>query len=91
MIDQVSPTPSEKASIAPGQLLTIAQVQKRLGVSRTSVYKRAQLGLLPKPAKLGRSSRWSEQQVSTLADAAARGASEDQIAELVKSFQETRS
>jgi len=41
------------------QLLTDAEVAERLGVSKATVWRKAAAGILPKPVKLGHSSRLS--------------------------------
>lgn len=45
------------------QLYTDAQVAERLGVSKATVWRKAAAGILPKPIRLGHSSRWPESDV----------------------------
>jgi predicted DNA-binding transcriptional regulator AlpA len=51
------------------RLLNDREVAERLGVSKATVWRHAAAGLLPRPVKLGHSSRWPE---SDLAEAVQR-------------------
>jgi predicted DNA-binding transcriptional regulator AlpA len=51
------------------RLLNDREVAARLGVSKATVWRHAAAGLLPRPVKLGHSSRWPE---SDLAEAVQR-------------------
>jgi predicted DNA-binding transcriptional regulator AlpA len=42
------------------KLLNDREVAERLGVSKATVWRHAAAGLLPRPVKLGHSSRWPE-------------------------------
>ena len=46
------------------RLLTDREVAEQLGVSKATVWRHAAAGLLPKPVKLGHSSRWPESDLS---------------------------
>lgn len=50
------------------RLLTDREVAEQLGVSTASVWRHAAAGLLPKPVKLGHSSRWTESDLSETVD-----------------------
>lgn len=62
----------EKADQAsPYQGLRIEQVLAKVGVTRTTLYKNINLGLLPGPIKLGKASIWIESELDkALADLA---------------------
>lgn len=47
----------------PDTYLTINQLAKLLGIGRSSIYRRIEDGTLPKPIKLGKLSRFSENAV----------------------------
>jgi predicted DNA-binding transcriptional regulator AlpA len=51
------------------KLLNDREVAERLGISKATVWRHAAAGLLPRPVKLGHSSRWPE---SDLAEAVQR-------------------
>ena len=50
------PIPSDRC-------ITLTEVMARTGVSKTKVYAMINAGEFPRPAKFGRSSRWSERAV----------------------------
>lgn len=45
-------------------LLTVADLQARLKLSRTAVYTHIRAGRLPKPIKFGKSARWKASVIS---------------------------
>ena len=47
----------------PDTYLTINQLAELLGIGRSSIYRRIEDGTLPKPIKLGKLSRFSENAV----------------------------
>jgi prophage regulatory protein len=50
---------------APERLITIAEVVDRVGVNRSTVYRRIRTGEFPPPVHLGtRTSRWRESEVN---------------------------
>ena len=49
---------TEEKSLAMKQLLTVKEVSKVTGFSRSSIYQFFNQGIFPKPIKLGRSTRW---------------------------------
>jgi len=50
-------------SPALSPLLTIKDLQDLLGRSRASIYRDIAAGHLPQPTKLGKSSRWKQQDI----------------------------
>lgn len=50
------------------QYLTDAEVAKRLGLSKATIWRHAKAGLLPKPVKLGHASRWPESDIQAVMD-----------------------
>ncbi|MBN9334913.1 AlpA family transcriptional regulator [Devosia sp.] len=58
----------------PDALLKAREVQAMLGICHASLYRRIAEGMLPKPVKLGRSSRWVLSDVLAAVEAA-KGAS----------------
>jgi prophage regulatory protein len=56
------------------KLLNVNEVAERLGVCRASVYAFARRDDFPKQIKLGRCSRWSEDEVVAWVESAPRGA-----------------
>ncbi len=50
------------------RLLTDREVAERLGVSKATIWRHAASGILPKPIKLGYSSRWTEGEISEAID-----------------------
>lgn len=62
------------------ELLTVREVARLIKLSSRQVYKLSAMGSLPRPVKLGRSTRWREVDIATFVangcrmDAAAEGA-----------------
>ncbi len=50
------------------RLLTDGEVAKRLGLSKATIWRHAAAGILPKPVKLGHSSRWLESDIQAAVD-----------------------
>ncbi|WP_093152398.1 helix-turn-helix transcriptional regulator [Aliiruegeria lutimaris] len=50
------------------QFLTDREVAERLGVSKATVWRHAAAGILPRPVKLGHSSRWPESDIAEAVD-----------------------
>ncbi|GAH11211.1 unnamed protein product [marine sediment metagenome] len=46
------------------ELLTIKEVLNRVKLSRSMIYKLLKAGKFPRPKKVGRSSRWTEKQIT---------------------------
>lgn len=53
----------EITTTAPDQFIDIKEVCKMFGISRATVYRDIESGLLPKPMKIGRRSRWSQNEL----------------------------
>jgi prophage regulatory protein len=54
----------ETNTTTPSRLLRLAQVEDRLGLKRSAVYKLISEGVLAKPLKIGlRASRWPESEI----------------------------
>jgi predicted DNA-binding transcriptional regulator AlpA len=49
-----------------GRLLSAPDVCERLGCSPATLYRRVGAGLIPKPLRLGSSSRWTEREIDAL-------------------------
>ncbi len=100
MTNEVSPRRALNASLAVDlpfglmqvldikgdRLIGLQEVLARLGMSRSWLFRQIQLGLFPRPAKLGRANRWSEAQTAAIRAAHVRHASRDEIARLVRCF-----
>ena len=68
-----------------------AQVAEALGVSKSTVYKQAADGLLPKFIRIGRrATAWPALELSQIFEARASGASNDEVRELVASLMAAR-
>ena len=53
----------EITNTTPDQFINIDAVCKMFGISRATVYRDIEAGLLPKPMKIGRRSRWSQNEL----------------------------
>jgi len=53
----------EITTTTPDQFIDIKEVCKMFGISRATVYRDIEAGLLPKPMKIGRRSRWSQNEL----------------------------
>ncbi|MFN3312565.1 MAG: helix-turn-helix transcriptional regulator [Hyphomonas sp.] len=56
------------------EMLTSHDVAALLKVSKATVYRMTRQGLLPRPQKFGRSSRWKRQEIEQALDSAPRAA-----------------
>jgi prophage regulatory protein len=59
-------------------------------ISRTTIADRVGRGLLPKPVKVGHSIAWPSNEIDAVVAAHVRGASESEIAALVRALHERR-
>jgi prophage regulatory protein len=58
-----------QTALAPGALLSIAEVRALLCISRSTIYKRLSDGTFPKPIRLGpRTNRWRRDAIETWRD-----------------------
>jgi prophage regulatory protein len=72
---------------APHRLLRLRDVVALSGLSKSTVYLRIQQGLFPKPIALGGTSvAWPEREVAAINEARIRGASDEEIKELVSTM-----
>lgn len=69
------------------RLLTVLDVAKRLNVSRATIYNFIEGGLLPKPMKLGRNSRFSHIDINSIIQKKVCGESDEQIKAFVKTLE----
>lgn len=70
--------PTHAVPGVPVYLLTAAQASQRLGIERSTLYRRVKDGEAPAPVKLGGSSRWRSDEIDALIErlSAARPASQ---------------
>ena len=67
------------------------QVQAEIGFSRSTILRRTKQGLLPKPIALSRRSvGWLALEIAAVNAALIRGASEDDLRQLVRQLEESR-
>ena len=72
-------------------LLRMPQLEQRLGIKPTCIYKRIRHGLLPAPIKYGaRTSVWPANEIEQCCAAIIRGASDDDMRQLVLDLTEKR-
>lgn len=70
------------------RIIRLPEVQKRLGLSRTTIYGQVRGGLLPRPVSLGaRAVGWSESAIGSVVAARVRGESDEQIKQLVSELE----
>ncbi|CCO24004.1 helix-turn-helix transcriptional regulator [Maridesulfovibrio hydrothermalis] len=55
-----------KATNCPDRFINITEVCQMFGISRTTVYRDIQAGVLPQPMKIGRRSRWSQNELEKI-------------------------
>lgn len=51
----------------PIQLIRLRDVERILGVGKSTVYAQVQAGTLPKPVKVGASTRWAKHEIEAVA------------------------
>jgi len=72
-------------------LLRYPAVSERIGLGRSAIYARIRDGRFPQPVPIGpRLIGWPETEVSAWLDATIRGATEDELRELVKAIHAKR-
>ena len=72
-------------------LLRMRQLEQRLGVKRVTIYKRIRLGQLPPPVKYGSHvSIWPSDEIDACCAAIIRGATDDDMQQLVHDLMERR-
>jgi prophage regulatory protein len=62
----------------------------RRNQSKAGIYNNIKDGLLPHPVKLGRSSAWVENEIQAINTAIIKGASDDEIRQLVRELEASR-
>lgn len=71
--------------------LRLPSVQATTGLRRTAVYRHVNLGLLPKPVRIGeRASAWPEHEIAAINAARIAGKSDDEIRAIVTDLQRQR-
>lgn len=67
--------------------ISLAEVKRCVGISRSAIYQGVKAGWLPPNVKVGRrSARWLAHEIMALQQAIAAGASTDALCELVRSL-----
>lgn len=61
---------TDKTQSQPDPLLTVREVAAMLAISLPSVFRRVAAGDLPRPIKLGASSRWPQSEILAVIEAA---------------------
>jgi len=75
----------------PRRLIPLPVTTDFSGMRPTALYAQVKAGLFPPPIKLGRSSRWIEDEVARAIEARIRGLSDDHLRALVKELVAARS
>jgi prophage regulatory protein len=60
--------------VAPARLIRLSEVVEMVGLCRSAIYQRMNAGDFPKLVKLGRASRWHEEEVRAWVEALERRA-----------------
>ena len=71
-------------------LVPLATVKQITGYGRSAVYKAMKAQLLPRPVKVGRASRWPEEELLAVREAMLRGDDEGAQRALVRQLQSRR-
>lgn len=72
-------------------LIDLKEMLKKLNISRSSMYKKIDMGLWPKPIKIApRTNRWMSQEIDQMILILASGASQEQIKMKVESIHTSR-
>lgn len=57
----------ENGERQPIQLIRLREVERILGVGKSTIYAQVQAGKLPKPCKVGASTRWAKHEIEAVA------------------------
>jgi prophage regulatory protein len=75
----------------PERIIRFPEVRTLSGLSRSTIYLRIREGLFPRPILIGvRMVGWRESEISAINSAHVRGASDDEIRELVHRLEAAR-
>lgn len=85
-------SPVRRFALAPpaSRMLALDEVERITGYGRSALYAAMQAQLLPRPVKLGRSSRWPEDEVQAVRAAILRGDDDGARRALVRQLQARR-